>query len=171
MTDLRKRLQDAVELKTEPRDLENLCAEVLSLVEKFEHFGPFDDETLQDLRRMIPCGLYDPGGTITRNPLTQVYFRAGLLACREYMARFIEQGGDAVTAASVRANWWPQLGDDPGAPRLFDFTEVCEEREGPDGKSIFKSLEISPSVEALPRAYQFLMPATVAGDPTEPKQD
>src|SRR5689334_23235661 len=28
-----------------------------------------------------------------QNPLNQVYFRAGLLACREYMARFVEQGG------------------------------------------------------------------------------
>lgn len=171
MTDLRQRLQDAVDLKTEPRDLENLCAEVLPLVAKFEHLGPFDDETLQDLKRMIPFGLYDQGGVVTRNPLTQVYFRAGLLACREYMARFIEQGGDTTTAASIRANWWPHLGDDPGAPRLFDFAEVCEESDGSDGKPVFKSLDVSPSAEALPRAYQFLLPAVTAGDPTEPKQD
>lgn len=33
-----------------------------------------------------------------RYPINQVYFRAGLLACREYMARFVEQGGDKTTA-------------------------------------------------------------------------
>lgn len=160
MTDLSKRLQDAIDLKTEPRTLENLCAETLGLIKEFEAIGPFDAETLQDLRRMIPFGLYDPGGTVTRNPLSQVYFRAGLLACREYMARFVEQGGDTATAASIRANWWPPLGDDPGPPRLFDFAEVCEESDGPDGKPVFKTLEISASVEALPRAYQFLLPTS-----------
>lgn len=173
MSDLRQRLQDAVDLRTEPRDLENLCAEVLPLVAKFEHFGPFDDETMQDLRRMIPWGLYDEGGTITQNPLSQVYFRAGLLACREYMARMVEQGGDAAVAASIRANWWPQLGPDPGPPRLFEFGEVCEESTGPDGEPVFKAVPITPSVEALPRAYQFLMsPAPAArGDLVEPKSD
>jgi hypothetical protein len=129
------------------------------LVKEFEHIGPFDAETLRDLRRMIPFGIYDADGVATQNPLTQVYFRAGLLACREYMARFVEQGGDTATAASIRANWWPSLGDDPGAPRLFDFAELCEERDGPDGKPEFKTLPISPSVEALPAAYQFLLPA------------
>lgn len=159
MTDLSTRLQDAVDLKTEPRALENLCAEVLPLVNKFErYFGPFDDETLQDMHRMIPFRLYEQGGVVTQNPLTQVYFRAGLLACREYMARFVEQGGDTATAASIRANWWPSLGDDPGAPRLFDFAELCEESDGPDGKPQFKTLSIAPSVEALAHAYQFLLP-------------
>lgn len=129
------------------------------LIREFEAIGPFDAETLKDLRRMIPFSIYDAGGTVTQNPLTQVYFRAGLLACREYMARFIEQGGDTTTAASIRANWWPSLGDDPGPPRLFDFAELCEESDGPDGKPVFKTLTISPSVEALPAAYQFLLPA------------
>lgn len=129
-----------------------------ALIKEFEAIGPFDAETLQDLRRMIPFSLYDQGGTCTQNPLSQVFFRAGLLACREYMARFVEQGGNATTAASIRANWWPRLGDDPGPPRLFDFAELCEESDGPDGKPVFKTLEISPSVEALPHAYQFLLP-------------
>jgi|SRR5579859_6525113 len=95
---------------------------------------------------------------VTSNPINQVYFRAGLLACREYMARFVEQGGDKMTAQSIRANWWPHLGEDPGPPRLFDFAEVADEYEGPDGKVSWTSKEISPSVEALPRAYQFLLP-------------
>lgn len=132
--------------------------ELDGLVKEFEAIGPFDADTLQDLRRMIPFDLYNIGGTVTRNPLTQVYFRAGLLACREYMARFVEQGGHPEIAQSIRANWWPQLGADPGPPRLFDFAEVCEESDGPDGEPVFKSLEVSATIEALPRAYQFLLP-------------
>ena len=38
----------------------------------------------------------------------------GAQACREMMARFVEQGGDAVTANSIRANWHPGWGKDPG---------------------------------------------------------
>lgn len=42
-------------------------------------------------------------------------FRDGAAACREMMARFVEQSGDATTAASIRANWNPAWGTDPGA--------------------------------------------------------
>lgn len=93
---------------------------------------------------------------LTRNPLTQVYFRAGLLACREYMARFVERGGNPEIAQSIRANWWPSLGADPGAPRLFNFDEVAEEIEKPDGGYAVRSKDVPTSVEALPRAFQFL---------------
>lgn len=44
-------------------------------------------------------------------------FRRGAQACREMLARFVEQGGDHRTAASIRANWSPTWGDDPGAPK------------------------------------------------------
>lgn len=92
---------------------------------------------------------------VTRNPISQVTFRAGLLACREYMARFVEQGGNPEIAQSIRANWWPILGNDPGPPRLFDFAEVAEEiNEG--GKVRYRSKPIDASTEALPRALQFL---------------
>jgi hypothetical protein len=97
---------------------------------------------------------------VTRHPLNQVYFRAGLLACREYMARFVEQRGHPEIARSIRANWWPQLGDDPGAPRLFDFAELCDESEKPDGTPQWSTKPISISVEALPRAFRFLQEAT-----------
>lgn len=43
-------------------------------------------------------------------------FRSGAAACREMLARFVEQGGDTATAASIRANWHPDWGDDPGCP-------------------------------------------------------
>lgn len=45
-------------------------------------------------------------------------FVAGAQACREMLARFVEQGGDAVTAASLRANWAPSWGVDPGRPEV-----------------------------------------------------
>lgn len=105
-------------------------------------------DDLIELDRMVP----DLDGVISQNPVSQVYFRAGLLACREYMARFVEQGGDGVTAASIRANWWPSLGDDPGAPRQLRFEECASERE--DGKVDVADTPVS--IEALARAYVFL---------------
>jgi len=90
-----------------------------------------------------------------RNPISRVMFRAGLIACREYMARFVEQGGNPDIAASIRANWWPVLGADPGPPRLFDFGEVAEEiTEG--NKVSYRSRPVTANQEALPRAFQFL---------------
>lgn len=44
-------------------------------------------------------------------------FRQGAQDCREMLARFVEQGGDPVTAASIRANWNPSWGPDPGPPK------------------------------------------------------
>jgi hypothetical protein len=41
-------------------------------------------------------------------------FRDGLRTAREYMARFVEQGGDTQTAVSIRANWNPVWGKDDG---------------------------------------------------------
>lgn len=45
-------------------------------------------------------------------------FVVGAQACREMMARFVEQGGDPLTAASIRANWPPSWGADPGRPEV-----------------------------------------------------
>lgn len=44
-------------------------------------------------------------------------FTSGLQSMREMLARFVEQGGDNKTAASIRANWNPSWGPDPGRPR------------------------------------------------------
>lgn len=116
-------------------------------------------ETAAWALRAIPP-ILDFSDLTMQNPINQVYFRAGLLACREYMARFVEQGGDKTTANSIRMNWWPVLGEDPGAPRLFDFDEIAEEHGvTEDGPYRVTAKKISPSVEALPRAYQFLLPA------------
>lgn len=67
------------------------------------------------------------------NPLPQVAFRAGFLLCREVMARFVEEGGDATTAQSIRANWLPAFGDDPGAPRKMKFSEVATAEDMENG--------------------------------------
>lgn len=47
-------------------------------------------------------------------------FRTGAAAMREMLANFVEQGGDSVTAESLRANWSPSWGSDPGLAPLPD---------------------------------------------------
>lgn len=58
------------------------------------------------------CG---PEGYVTEDRAEE-FFVGGLQAMREMLARFVEQGGDASTAASIRANWNPSWGKDPGRP-------------------------------------------------------
>lgn len=84
------------------------------------------------------------------NAVHKVFFRAGLLAARESLARFVECESPTI-AASIRANWWPQLGPDPGAPRLLNYDEIAEEVGG-----AIKHRDCDPSVEALPYAFQFV---------------
>jgi hypothetical protein len=105
-----------------------------------------DNETLQEVLDAQAAEL---------NPAHHVYFRAGLLACREYMARFVESQ-DAGIAASIRANWWPSLGPDPGVPRKMDWAEVTEGEYGTDGFRCKSRGEVSASIEALPIALAFL---------------
>jgi hypothetical protein len=57
-------------------------------------------------------------------------FRRGAQACREMLARFVEQGGDTVTANSIRANWNPAWGTDPGAPEDVSQPGASPAREG-----------------------------------------
>lgn len=88
------------------------------------------------------------------NPTNQVYFRAGLIACREYMARFVEAESSTI-AASIRANWWPQLGKDYGPPRLLQWDELAE-GEPQNGDFRVKTENWTPTLEALPIALAFL---------------
>lgn len=89
------------------------------------------------------------------HPVNQVYFRAGLLACREYMARFVEHESPTI-AASIRANWWPSLGPDLGAPRQIAWEEITVGEYGEPGFRAKTADETSPTLEALPVAMQFL---------------
>lgn len=89
------------------------------------------------------------------NPVSQVYFRAGLIACREYMARFVE-AQDPSIAASIRANWWPSLGLDLGPPRKLAFSELTSGEYGTPEFRCLTADDVSPTLEALPVALGFL---------------
>jgi len=89
------------------------------------------------------------------NPVSQVFFRAGLIACREYMARFVEPQ-DPNIAQSIRANWWPSLGKDYGPPRKIEFNELTAGEYGTPEFRCLTAEEVSPTLEALPVALGFL---------------
>lgn len=89
------------------------------------------------------------------HPATQVFFRAGLLACREYMARFVSHESPEI-AASIRANWWPSLGQDFGPPRKLEWSEVTEGEYGEEDFRAKTADEVSPTQEALPVALALL---------------
>lgn len=61
-------------------------------------------------------------------------FRAGAQVCRETMASFVEQGGDPLTAASIRANWKPSWGVDPGRPTRAPEPHRCDGGAKPGGR-------------------------------------
>jgi hypothetical protein len=57
-----------------------------------------------------------PEGWVTDDQCAEIakeQFVEGLCAMREMLARFVEQGGDTNTAASLRANWNSTWGPDP----------------------------------------------------------
>lgn len=88
------------------------------------------------------------------NPATQVFFRAGLLACREHLATIFE-GRSTQIAAAIREAWWPDLGKDYGAPR--EQLQWEEMTEGELGQPGFRVIEpVPPTLEALPIAWDFL---------------
>lgn len=101
------------------------------------------------------------------HPATQVYFRAGLLACREYMARFVEAESPGI-AASIRANWWPSLGKDFGSPRKLNWEELTEGEYDTPSFRVKTAEEVSPTQEALPIALGFF--ASIGAAPTIPAQ-
>lgn len=108
----------------------------------------------EQARQIVESAPIDPDAPMTINPVSRVMFRAGLLACREYMARFVAAESPTI-AASIRANWWPCLGGDPGTPRQLAFSEVADgDEEGP----WTHRADLTASVEALPYAYWFLDP-------------
>ena len=58
--------------------------------------------------------MVSPEGYVTEERAEE-YFVGGLVAMREMLARFIE-AQDATMAQSIRANWKPEWGKDPGKP-------------------------------------------------------
>ncbi len=72
---------------------------------------------------MSGSGCDDDGSGFTDDRMEDA-FRAGAQQMREMLARFVEQGGDssaAVIAQSMRLNWVPNWGKDPGkADDVYD---------------------------------------------------
>jgi hypothetical protein len=61
----------------------------------------------------------DPHEGYVTEERAEELFRAGLQAMREMLARFVEQGGHPdgpAIANSMRLNWNPSWGEDPGKP-------------------------------------------------------
>jgi hypothetical protein len=56
-------------------------------------------------------------------------FREGAQRMREMLARFTEQGGAPIIANSLRLNWNPQWGDDPGEPPEHDDSPAFPRKE------------------------------------------
>jgi hypothetical protein len=51
-----------------------------------------------------------------REQRAEEMWREGAQAMREMLARFVEQGGHPAIARSIRLNWKPSWGADPGQP-------------------------------------------------------
>lgn len=58
----------------------------------------------------------DPHEGWVREERAAEMFVEGAQAMREMLARFVEQGGHAEIAQSIRLNWHPGWGKDPGRP-------------------------------------------------------
>ena len=71
---------------------------------------PFDDDHKESQPDLTPAEqviLHEQESLI--HPATQVFFRAGLLACREYMARFVEHESPTIAASIPAAASRPPL--------------------------------------------------------------
>lgn len=60
-----------------------------------------------------------PDGYVTDNR-AEDFFRAGAQQMREMLARFVEHDGNPILAQSLRANWVPNWGADPGKPETIE---------------------------------------------------
>jgi hypothetical protein len=64
---------------------------------------------------MSGSGCDDEGGGWTDDRMADA-FRAGAAQMREMLARFVEHDGHPELAKSMRLNWVPNWGQDPGQP-------------------------------------------------------
>lgn len=137
-----ERLMDAIQtlIQLQPGDV--LTQEMIDDLQFVDKHNREDQERAIDaFSRGYDCGLERGAGADTAkliedcdaarsrvsivNALSSARERSGFIrgaqVCREMMARFVEQGGHAVIAQSIRLNWRPTWGDDPGAPNEKDF--------------------------------------------------
>lgn len=85
----------------------------------YEVFGDDDDDGGYSFERV--------------NEIGSACFVKGAQVCREMMARFVEQGGNPNIANSIRANWNPSWGADPGQIGDADYDQI---RSGFDPMSV-----------------------------------
>lgn len=111
--------------------------------------GKYEREALERSKGMIRLFR----GEFTREE--RIMFRAGLVAAREWAARFVEAESPTI-AASIRANWFPALGPDFGAPRKHDWAELTEGEFDTPNFRVKPREELDPTLEALPIALVFL---------------
>lgn len=93
-----------------------------------------------------------PMGATVANPVSMVYFQAGLLAARQSIAQFFA-ASSPILSNRIQHLWWAGLDEDPGSPRLLNFDELAD--GGEEGPWVEKT--ISVSVEALPIAHSFVI--------------
>lgn len=78
-------------------------------------------------------------------------FRLGAQACREMMARFVDQGGygDQNIVTSIRANWHPGWGDDPGRPNEIPRNALGDTAERDARHERFASRAVDHAMKLL----------------------
>jgi hypothetical protein len=69
-----------------------------------------------EIEKMVPFGC-------VTDERCEEAFADGLVAMREMLARFVEQGGNPEIAESMRLNWRESWGEDPGKPE--DIANDC----------------------------------------------
>jgi hypothetical protein len=79
-------------------------------------------------------------------------FRRGAQACREMMARFVENGPPTdhkVLAGSIRANWHPGWGDDPGRPNEIAHNAMGDTEERDIERARFAQRAVDHAMKLL----------------------
>jgi hypothetical protein len=78
-------------------------------------------------------------------------FRLGAQACREMMARFVECT-HPIIAQSIRLNWHPGWGDDPGKPNEIARNALGDTYERDAGRARFASRAVDHALALLDEA-------------------
>lgn len=78
-------------------------------------------------------------------------FRLGAQGCREMMARFVDQGGygDQNIVSSIRANWHPGWGDDPGRPNEIPRNALGDTEERDAWRESFARRAVDHAMKLL----------------------
>jgi hypothetical protein len=97
-----------------------------------------------------------PGEQADKPVLPGNHFIRGAQACREMMARFVEATHPEI-ATSIRLNWHPGWGDDPGKPPAVVATwepEPCPEGEANYAAYQAAEHDVEPDLELTARMLE-----------------